>query len=80
MEKRQLYGHQKERIMMLPFILLKFTIIVRLWSDLYSQNDFLKLKQFLLVTEKTRIHLILRVSSPMIGLVMLLCLLVLVRN
>ena len=80
MEKRQLYGHQKERIMMLPFILLKFTIIVRLWSDFYSQNDFLKLKQFLLVTEKTRIHLTLRVSSPMIGLVMLLCLLVLVRN
>lgn len=66
--------------MMLPFILLKFTIIVRLWSDFYSQNDFLKLKQFLLVTEKTRIHLTLRVSSPMIGLVMLLCLLVLVRN
>ena len=66
--------------MMLPFILLKFTIIVRLWSDFYSQNAFLKLKQFLLVTEKTRIDLTLRVSSPMIGLVMLLCLLVLVRN
>jgi hypothetical protein len=43
--------------------------------------SFLKTKKyFQLVTGKTHIHSILRVSSPQIGLVMLLWLLILVRN